>query len=75
MILLRHLKNCWLKIKPLQYKIKIFNHWQSKCINFNLHSKSQLAVSSINSAFEGQNSISYFNSVIWNSIPAEFKGN
>ena len=42
---------------------------------FQSYSKSQLAVSSINSAFQGQNSISYFNSVIWNSIPAEFKGN
>ena len=38
MILLRHLKNCWL-----------------------------------NNVFKGQFSISYFGSVIWNSIPAELR--
>ena len=27
---IRHLKNCWLKIKLLQYTIKIFNHYQLK---------------------------------------------
>ena len=94
MTLLRHLKNCWLKIKLLQYIIKIFNHWQSKCIklwiiyreetlvslvlrnnyNYNLRSRSDLTVPSINTLFKGQNSISYFGSVIWNLIPAELRG-
>ena len=94
MTLLRHLKNCWLKIKLLQYIIKIFNHWQSKCIklwiiyreetlvnlvlrnnyNYNLRSRSDLTVPSINTLFKGQNSINYFGSVIWNLIPAELRG-
>ena len=94
MTLLRHLKNCWLKIKLLQYIIKIFSHWQSKCIklwiiyreetlvnlvlrnnyNYNLRSRSDLTVPSINTLFKGQNSISYFGSVIWNLIPAELRG-
>ena len=38
--------------------------------NYNLRSKSELTVPSINSN-SIQNSISYFGSVIWNSIPAE----
>ena len=41
--------------------------------NYNLRSKSELTVTSINTAFKGQNSISYFGSVIWNSIPAEYR--
>ena len=36
--------------------------------NYNLRSKSELTVPSINTVFKGQNSISYFVSVIWNSI-------
>ena len=39
--------------------------------NYNLRSKSDLSVLRINTVFKGQNSISYFGSVIWNSIPAE----
>ena len=41
--------------------------------NYNLRSKSELTVPSINTVFKGQNSISYFGSVIWNSIPAELR--
>ena len=41
--------------------------------NYSLCSKSELTVPSINSVFKGQNSISYFESVIWNSIPAELR--
>ena len=85
MIFLRHLKNCELKMKLLQYIIKIFNHWLSKRIklseffvrnnhNYNLRSRSELIVLSINTVFKGQNSISYFGSVIWNSIPVELRG-
>ena len=39
--------------------------------NYNLCSRSELTVPSINTIFKGQNSISFFGSVIWNSIPAE----
>ena len=39
--------------------------------NYNLRSKSELTVPSINTVFKGQNSISYFGSVIWNSVLAE----
>ena len=39
--------------------------------NYNLRSKSELTVPSINTVFKGQNSIGYFGSVIWNSIPAK----
>ena len=42
--------------------------------NHNLRSRSELTVPSINTVFKGQNSISYFGSVIWNSIPAELRG-
>ena len=41
--------------------------------NYNLRSRSELTVPSINTVFKGQNSISYFESVIWNSIPAELR--
>ena len=41
--------------------------------NYSLRSKSELTVSSINTAFKGQNSISYFGSVVWNSISAELR--
>ena len=41
--------------------------------NYNLRSRSELTVPSINNVFKGQNSISYFVSVIWNSIPAELR--
>ena len=37
--------------------------------NQNLRSESELPVPSINTVFKGLNSISYFGSVIWNSIP------
>ena len=43
--------------------------------NYNLPSKSELTVPSINTVFKGQNySISCFGLVIWNSIPAELRG-
>ena len=42
--------------------------------NHNLCSRSELTVPSINTVFKGQNSISYFGSVIWNSIPSELTG-
>ena len=42
--------------------------------NYNLRSRSELTVSNINTVFKGQNAISYFGSVIWNSIPAELRG-
>ena len=41
--------------------------------NYNLRSKSELTVPSINTVFKGQNSISYFGSIIWNSIPVELR--
>ena len=41
--------------------------------NYNLRSRSELAIPSINTVFKGQNSISYFASVISNSIPAELR--
>ena len=41
--------------------------------NYNLRSKSELTVPSINTVFKGQNSISYFGSVIWNSISAALR--
>ena len=42
--------------------------------NYNLRSRSDLTVPSINTLFKGQNSISYFGSVIWNLIPAVLRG-
>ena len=39
--------------------------------NYNLRCKSELTVPSVNTVFKGQNSISYFGSVIWNSVLAE----
>ena len=39
--------------------------------NYNLRSESELLLPNVNSVFKGQNSISYFGSVIWNSIPFE----
>ena len=41
--------------------------------NYNLRSRSELTVPSINTVFKGQKSISYFGSVIWNSIPAKLR--
>ena len=41
--------------------------------NYNLRSRSELTVPSINTVFKGQTSISHFGSVIWNSIPAELR--
>ena len=41
--------------------------------NYNPRSKSELTVQSINTVFKDQNSISYFESVIWNSIPADLR--
>ena len=41
--------------------------------NYNLHPISELTVPSINTVLKGQNSISYFGSVIWKSIPAELR--
>ena len=41
--------------------------------NYNLYSKSELTVPSISTVFKGQNYISYFESVIWNSIPGKLR--
>ena len=41
--------------------------------NYNLCSRSELTIPSINTVFKGQDSINYFGSVIWNSIPAELR--
>ena len=41
--------------------------------NYNLRSRSELTVPSINTVFKGQNSISYFGSLIWNSILTELR--
>ena len=41
--------------------------------NYNLRSRSELTAPSINTVFKGQNSISYFGSIIWNSIPVELR--
>ena len=42
--------------------------------NYNLHVRSELPVPGISTVYKSQNSISYFGSVIWNSIPAELRG-
>ena len=39
--------------------------------NYNLRSESELLLPIANTVFKGQNSISYFGSVIWSSIPFE----
>ena len=41
--------------------------------NYNLHSKSELTVASINTVFKDLNSNSYFGSVFWNTIPAKLR--
>ena len=41
--------------------------------NYNLRSESELLLPNVNTVFKGQNSISYFGSVIWNSIPFELR--
>ena len=41
--------------------------------NYNLRSESKLLLTNVNSFFKGQNSISYFGSVIWNSILFELR--
>ena len=89
MILLSHLKNFWWKIKLVNIQsltiemYKTVNNLPGGNLseffvrnyhNYNLRSKSELTVPSINTVFKGQNSISYFGSVIWNSIPAELRG-
>ena len=42
--------------------------------NYNLHCRSELTVPGISTVFKCQHSISYFGSVIWNSIPAKLRG-
>ena len=42
--------------------------------NYNRCFKSDLTVPSINIVLKVQNSISYFGSIIWNSIPVELSG-
>ena len=37
--------------------------------NYSLRSESELLLPNVNTVFKGENSISYFGSVIWNSIP------
>ena len=41
--------------------------------NYSLPSESELLLPNVNSVFKGQNSISYFGSVKWNSIPFELR--
>ena len=41
--------------------------------NYNFRCKSEITIASINTVFEGQNSISYLGSVIWNLILAELR--
>ena len=41
--------------------------------NYNLRSEPELLLPNVNSAFKGQNAISYFGSVKWNSIPFELR--
>ena len=40
---------------------------------YNLWSESELFLPNVNTVFKGQNIISYFRSVIWNSIPITFR--
>ena len=40
---------------------------------YNLRSKSELLLPNVNTVFKGQNPISYFGSVIWNSVPFELR--
>ena len=41
--------------------------------SYNFRCKSEITIASINTVFEGQNSISYLGSVIWNLILAELR--
>ena len=41
--------------------------------NYNLRSGSDLTIPNINTVTKGKNSISYFGSVLWNSIPASIR--
>ena len=41
--------------------------------NYNLRSESELLLPNVNTVFKGQNSISYFGSVMWSSIPFELR--
>ena len=41
--------------------------------NYNLRSESELLLPNVDTVFKGQNPISYFGSVIWNSIPFELR--
>ena len=52
---------------------KLSNFFVRRNHNYNLHPKSELTVLIINTVFKGQNFISYFESVILNSIPAELR--
>ena len=41
--------------------------------NYNLCFESELLLPNVNTVFKRQNSISYFGSIIWNSIPSELR--
>ena len=41
--------------------------------NYNIRSQSDFVVPSINTVFYGANSINYFGSVIWNSLPNDLR--
>ena len=41
--------------------------------NHNLCSESELLLANVSTAVKGQNSVSYFGSVIWNSIPINLR--
>ena len=62
------------KLSIIYQEETLVNFMPEKNHNFNLRSISELTISSVNTIFKGQNSITYFGSVIWNSIPAELRG-
>ena len=41
--------------------------------NYNLRSESELLLPNVNTVFKGQNPVSYFGSVTWNSTPFELR--
>ena len=41
--------------------------------NYNLCSESELLLPNVNTVFKGQNSLSYFRSVMWNPAPVEVR--
>ena len=79
MILLRHLKIDLLLVIEIYKAIhnlpggNLGEFFVRNNHNYNLRSESELLLPNVNSVFKGQNSISYFGSVIWNSIPFKLR--